>query len=210
MGRLIGGINGPVQGKIGKIIGSSWKGISYIKGPYKKRTGQISKLETGNREKFAAAHFWLRPLLKFVREGFKGYSPTVEGFIAAKSWLLRNAFEGVAPDFHINPSLVKVSFGNLPLSNDIAVAKTVDGQLQFTWSTDIIKGCNSQDQVMLLAYDLEHADAYFNTLGQFRSAGSDTLKVNTVTGRTYHVYFAFVADDRSRQSDSVYLGTITV
>ena len=210
MGRLVGGINGPVQGKIGTIIGSSWKGIPYVKGPYKKRTTQISKLETRNREKFAAAHFWLRPILEFVREGFKGYSPTVEGFIAAKSWLLRNAFEGVAPDFHINPALVKVSFGNLPLSNDIAVAKTADGQLQFTWSPAAMKGCNSQDQVMLLAYDTEHAEAYYNTVGQFRFAGADILEVNTVPGTTYHVYFAFVADDRSRQSDSVYLGTIAM
>ena len=210
MGRLISGINGPVQGKIGTISGGSWKGIPYVKGPYKKRTAKPGALETGNRKKFATAHFWLRPLLKFVREGFKGYSPTVEGFNAAKSWLLRNAFEGVAPDSHINPALVKVSFGNLPLSDDIAVAKTSDGQLQFTWSPDIIKGGNSQDQVMLLAYDPEHADAYFNTVGQFRSAGVDTLEVNTVPGRTYHVYFAFIADDRSRQSDSIYLGAITI
>jgi hypothetical protein len=35
MDGLISGINGPVQGKIGTIIGSSRKGIPYVKGPPK-------------------------------------------------------------------------------------------------------------------------------------------------------------------------------
>jgi hypothetical protein len=72
MSRLISGINGPVLGKIGTIIGYSRKGIPYMKGPYKKRTTQVSKLETGNCKKFAAAHFLLQPILEFVQEGFKG------------------------------------------------------------------------------------------------------------------------------------------
>lgn len=49
------------------------------------------------------AQAWLRPVTQFVREGFKEYTPTVEGFLAAKSYLLKNAFEGTAPDLTINP-----------------------------------------------------------------------------------------------------------
>src|SRR4051812_43503132 len=98
MGRLINGINGHIQGKVGAVIGSSWKGIPYVKGPYKPRTKKISKDEKNNRSKFAKAHYWLKPLVEFVRIGFKGYTPLVEGFIAAKSYLLKNAFEGTGAD----------------------------------------------------------------------------------------------------------------
>ena len=208
MGQLISGINGHIRGKIGTVIGSSWKGIPYVKGPYKKRTAKVGINEAGNRNKFSMTHNWLKPLLKFVRVGFKGYTPRVEGFNAAKSCMLLYAFEGVAPDWQINPALAKLSFGTLPLSNNIAVEKTALGQLTFTWDTAFVQDGHAKDQAMLLAYDVEHAKAYYTTIGQFRSAGTDILNTDPTPGKTWHIYFAFSAADRSRQSDSVYLGTI--
>jgi hypothetical protein len=209
MGRLINGINGPVQGKVGTIIGSSRNGKPYIKGPYKRRTKNISNEEKGNRSKFAEAQFWLKPLLEFVREGFKRYSERSEGFVAAKSYLLLNAFEGVSPDIAINPSLVQVSFGSLPLSDNITVEQTADNQLTFSWDPKTPKDAHPNDQVMLLAYDVKNAAAYFTTTGQFRSAGFDTLHIPTTKGTLYHTYLAFTAAGRSRQSHSLYLGEIT-
>jgi hypothetical protein len=209
MGKLTNGINGAIQGKVGTVIGSSWKGIPYIKGPYKKRTGKVGKGEKVNRTRFGAAQLWLKPLLDFVRQGFKGYSPTVEGFIAAKSYLLLNAFEGAGTKIAINPALVKVSFGHLPLSDDITVEKVNTRQLLFSWNPSPVTDGSPKDQAMLLAYAIDHRIAYFTITGEFRSTGSDTLQLDNKKGRTYHIYFAFTADDRSRQSDSVYLGTVT-
>ncbi len=210
MGQLISGINGYIRGKIGTVTGSSWKGKPYVKGPYRKRTAKAGNREAGNRNKFAEAQYWLKPLLKFVREGFKGYTERVEGFAAAKSHLLLNAFEGVQPDIYINPALAKVSFGNLPMSNNIAVAKTAAGQLEFTWDPAAVADGSAKDQLMMLAYDAEHAKAYFTTIGQFRKDGGDVLSTDPTAGRTYHIYCAFSAADRSRQSDSVYLGAVTM
>jgi len=209
MGKLPFGINGPIQGKIGTVHGSSWKGIPYVKGPYKKRTKKVSKDEAANRNKFADAQAWLQPLKLFVRQGFKGYTDTVEGFIAAKSYLLLNAFEGVQPDIRINPALARLSYGDLPLSNDITVEKTPEGKLLFTWDPAYINGASTRDQVMLLAYDIENAKACFSITGEFRSTGADTLNLPAMAGRTYHLYFAFTAADRSRQSHSVYLGEMS-
>src|SRR5882757_9493250 len=92
MGQLINGINGAIVGKVGTVIGSSRNGKPYVKGPYKKRTGKVSKAELANRGKFAVAQAWLKPLLKFVREGFRMYKMTSGAFVAAKSYLLRHAF----------------------------------------------------------------------------------------------------------------------
>src|SRR6185369_13168731 len=97
MARLISGINGPFVGKVGSVVGSSWNGIPYMKKKYAKRTKNITVEEKQNRSKFAMAHFWLQPLLEFVREGFKDFSPRSRGFNAAKAHLLKNAFEGIKP-----------------------------------------------------------------------------------------------------------------
>ena len=204
MGKFINGANGPIQGKIGAVIGSSWKGIPYVKGPYKKRTIMISEREKGNRNKFSLAQSWLSPLLPFVRVGFKGYAPPIEGYVAAKSHILHNAFENGV----INPSMVKVSHGDLQLPGNIAVGKINDHQLRYTWDTTLSGNASHKDQVMLLAYNVENAKAYYSLTGQFRSAGMDTLEIDPTKGLIYHIYVAFVADDRSSQSDSMYLGIL--
>jgi hypothetical protein len=210
MGKLINGINGPIQGTVGTVVGSSWKGVPYLKAKYKKRKKKITPNEKGNRNKFADSQFWLQPVLGFVREGFKGYTERVEGFIAAKSYLSKNAFEGEAPNIRINPALVQVSFGSLPLSNDITVERLGEWQLQFSWDPADVDGGHRHDQVMMLAYDIENKHAYSTTTGQFRNAGSDTLNIPPVKGRTYHLYCAFNGVDRKSQSHSVYLGAITI
>ena len=137
MGRLISGLNGPIQGKVGTVIGSSRNGIPYIKGPYQKRTSRVSKKELANRKKFAAAQAWLAPLLDFVREGFRGFSQRSQGFIAAKSWLLKNAFVKDGDRLRIDPALVKVSSGDLRNPENIAVSLTETWDLKFTWNPAI-------------------------------------------------------------------------
>ena len=117
--------------------------------------------------------------------------------------------EGEAPDFRINPSKMQVSFGDLPLSDNMAVELLADGQLQFSWDTNYIDGASQFDQVMLLAYNIERNHAEFLTTGRFRSDGADELPIPPSTG-TWHLYLAFNADDRSRQSHSVYMGEVQV
>jgi hypothetical protein len=205
MGRLLSGVNGPIQGTVGKLIGSSRNGIPYVKGPYKNRTKTVSEKELLNRKKFALAQAWLSPILDFVREGFRGYSQRSQGFIAAKSWLLKNAVVSDGDGFRIDPSLVRVSFGDLPNPKNIAVTQTETMILTFTWDT-AYDGSGLNDQIMMLAYDVTSNMALYKTTGQFRSTGSDILKLSPNFGNNFQVYAAFNAADRSRQSDSVYLG----
>jgi len=208
MGRLIGGINGQIQGKVGAVIGSSRNGVPYVKGVYKSRTKTVSDKELLNRKKFANAQAWLSPLLDFVRVGFRGYSQRSQGFIAAKSLLLKNAMVSNGDGFRIDPSLVKVSSGDLLNPKNIAVAQTETGDLNFTWdpSSDPSGLGDQSDQIMMLAYDVTSNRALYKTTGQFRSTGTDTLRLDPSFGNNFQVYAAFSAADRSQQSDSVYLG----
>ena len=145
-------------------------------------------------------------MLAFVRIGFKGYSPTSEGFIAAKSYLWHHAMETSPDGFIINPSLMKVSFGDLPLAANMSVTKRAEDKLEFTWDASVPDGGDARDQVMMLAYDTAGQNPFFIINGLFRSTGADLLPIYGKTGVAYQLYAAFVAADRSRQSDSVYLG----
>ena len=210
MAKLDNNILGSFSGRIGNVIGSSWKGIPYMKSAPGSRTKKISAKEKANRQKFKLAHEWLLPLLGFVQQGYRGYSPTVEGFLAAKSYLLKNAMEFVGTEWKVNQALMKVSFGTLSLSEHIAVKSTGDGKLLFTWDTTGVKDGYGNDQVMLLAYDIKNKNANYITNGAFRETGSASLLSPCSKGGSCHIYLAFVAADRSRQSDSIYLGEIKI
>jgi hypothetical protein len=204
MARLLHGINGPLLGKMGTIVGSSRNGKPYVKSlPVRKAPATANELV--NREKWKRTQAWVKPIREFVKAGFKNYSPTVQGYGAAVSWLRRHAFEGNEANSPINPAKMQVSFGDLPLPADIAVA--LEQQLQFSWHASLVEGGHPDDQVMLLAYDLNDPSATcFITTGQFRKTGHDVLPV--LPCKTHQVYIAFTAADRSRQSHSVYLGEI--
>ncbi|HEY1063186.1 MAG TPA: DUF6266 family protein [Daejeonella sp.] len=212
MGRLTAGLLGPVIGKVGTVIGSSRNGVPYLKGPYKNRTRAISQKEALNRRKFAAAQVWLKPLLSFVRVGFKGYNERSEGFVSAKSYLLKNVLKVVDNIIVIDPALMKVSYGELPMSDNAAFNLSAPRELIFTWNPEGFDQSFDHDQVMLLAYNIEAKRAYYKLIGQFRKAGSDqlTLPKDFKPGSVIHLYMAFIAADRSRQSDSLYLGEIII
>jgi hypothetical protein len=207
MGRISKGLMTGVSGRVGAVIVSSWRGIPYMKAEYKKRTKKISAKEKANRRKFKAAQEWLSPLVGYLRVGFKDYSPTVQGFIAAKSYLMKNAMneEGV-----IDPALVKVSFGKLPNPSNINVKVTENGFLEFTWDVASVKGGHGRAQAMLLAYDVKKGSATHLTAGDFMYSGSGILEtyIERGIGVRCHVYIAFVSEDRSSQSNSIYLGEI--
>ncbi len=207
MAKMTNGIMGAFNGKVGTVVGATWKGIPYMRSIPRSRTGPISKKEKANREKFAVAQYWLKPLLEFVRVGFKDYSPTVTGFSAAKSWMMKNAMEKTADGFIINPSHMLVSYGDLPMPANIRLGDMKAGKLPLYWDVVEKDHGHMYDQCMLLAYDIENEKALMKLTGQFKQVGSDTIDIRQ-KGKIYHIYAAFIAADRSLVSNSVYLGEV--
>ncbi|MES3017858.1 MAG: DUF6266 family protein [Bacteroidota bacterium] len=204
MGRLLNGPNGPFVGKAGSYIGYTVNGVGYIKGLYKRRTKAPTEKEALNREKFAVAQHWLQPLLQSVRIGFKGYNEKFQGFAAAKSYLMNNAMEVLDGKIIINPELVKVSSGSLPLPKNIECTFQEPGTFCFNWTPDI--GTDREAQTIAVVYDLTNKQNMGFTFGSSAYSGKYEVYIGNPSGKTYLIYLAFVAADRSRQSDSIYLG----
>jgi hypothetical protein len=205
MGKPSNEISGGIRGRVGALVYSSWKGIPVVK-TRPERTKRRTPGEQLNQSKFAAAHKWLKPIISYLRVGFQGYSATVEGFNAAKSYTLKNAFTGEKENRTIDPALIKVSHGELPLPPDIMMARKDDITLEFTWDAGRYNDAHPDDQAMLLAYNPENKKVSMKLTGFFRHGGKAELLLNA--GYTYHIYIAFAAHDRSRQSHSVYLGKV--
>jgi hypothetical protein len=125
---------------------------------------------------------------------------------------LNHAFTQDKDKNHIfDPSLVLVSYGDLQNPADIKVEKSADDVLLFTWNPKHQPGTTNYDQVMLLAYDDVNENKSMVLTGEFRSTGTARLPLTKRAGQKnieFHIYIAFRAHDRSRQSNSVYLGKV--
>jgi hypothetical protein len=203
MGRLINGPNGPFIGKAGSLIGYTVNGIGYIKGLYKRRTKEPTEEEAFNRLKFAVAQRYLSPLGASIRAGFKGYNPRFQGFAAAKSYLMRNALKVIDGEIVIDPALVKISFGNLHLPENIKCEFHEPNIIRISWDPS---GIGSLDQAMAIVHNPKAGNSFGPVYGNVRKSGGQDVVVPNEPGSTLHAYLGFIAADRSRQSDSVYLG----
>jgi len=218
MAKMKKGLYGPISGKVGGIVGSSWRGIEFIKSR-PKRTRPPTEGELANRFVFAYTQLWLQPIKDFLEAGFRDDNHPVHGVNAAKSYLYKHALTKDGFNSVIHPELMKISVGTLPLSADIQVEKTSPDELTVTWNTDSITGGRPDDQIMILIYGVRDkdrvitGDVFGTVAGEFRRTGIEKIKVRPNPQNPdldYHVYAAFSAMDRSRQSDSMYLGTIAL
>ena len=151
-----------------------------------------------------------RPFVSLLNPGFKGYNERFQGFSAAKSWLMKNALSVVDGEVVIDPSLVKISSGSLPLPEDITCSFEEPNLVRFTWKPSGATVVERQ-QVMALSYNVDAGSGDGIVYGNGKSKGEQVVPIRIREGgTTVHCYLAVLATDRSNQSDSVYLGKFEI
>jgi len=205
MAKYVNGINGIFIGKVGSVVGCVLNGTPYMRSKPRPRTGPVGASEQQNRNKFASMQGWLKPFLPLLRIGFKSADSEFGGYNAAKSYNLKHAME----DGVVLPENIRISMGDLTVSDDLRVSYPGNKSLIFEWNPAYVEGTDPKDQIMVLAYHPESQTAIYALHGSFRDSGVQELKISSdFTGKQVHVYAAFIAADRSRQSDSQYLGEV--
>jgi len=211
MGKAKDGIFGPFTGKVGNVVGYYSNGQHILRGvPGKRSKKKVSLAEKNNQKKFALVQAWLKPFSYFLKVGFKNYGTKTGGYRAAVSYTLLNAVAGEHPNCYIDPALVKVSGGDLGFPAEVSMVLEADEQLRFNWSAATENG-DPYDQAMLLAYNIEKKTLAAKETAAFRQTGTDVLQLcRDKVETSFHVYIGFVAQDRSCQSHSKYLGKVTI
>lgn len=202
------GILGGFSGKVGTVVGYELNGQDVIRGKAGERKAPPTKGELRNQRTFSVTQFWLQPITNFLRVGFKDYQKTFSGFSAAKSYLSRNALKFNDEGAYVDPSLALVSYGNMDLAETTNAVSEAPNEVTFTWSGGKME---HDDRAMFMLYDIEGGSADFDTAAVKRQYGTGVFKPNVnFSGKSVHVYLAFVSEDRKRRSNSQYLGIVNV
>ncbi len=95
----------------------------------------------------------------------------------------------------------------MDLAETASAVSESPGTVTFRWSGG---RWEHDDRAMFMLYDIDAGSAEFDTAAAKRQQESGIFTAEAFSGKSVHVYLAFVAEDRKRRSNSQYLGMITV
>lgn len=198
---------GPASGKLANLIFSHYLGKPYVRiNPKKRRKGNVKEKNT--RTGFGDLSWdFIKPVQPFLKLSFKEVARGDRGVFAARSYLLTHAVVRDAENnTSIVPSQMLMSRGSLGISEDVQV-ELAEGQLNFSWNKGKANGpMNNDDQLLLVAYNVDAAKAVTAVGPTCRRDGIANLSLEGLPTGKIHIFLGFISHDRSKASDSVYLG----
>lgn len=213
MGKYKKGILGAFSGKVGTVIGSSWKGIEYMRSLPKASTKAPTDLQMIQRAKFGLVSGYFRPVSELLNLGFQSLANGKSGYNVATSDFIANAITGTYPNFEIDYSKVLFSKGTLTGAYSVAALSDDPGSVNVTWTDNSESGtAKATDKMVIVVYNpLKGQFVYNLNSGAVRSAGADTLTMPAeFTGDTVEVWMAFMTPDKKTFSTSIHAGQIVV
>ena len=208
MARFIKGIHGAYQGKVGSIVGSSWRGIDYVRSLPKKSSKAASEDQLAQRMKFGMTTSFLKSIKDILMLGFSDSKlKNKTGYNVAFQQLINNAFQGTYPNFTIDFSAVKIASGSLAALVGLVAAEVAPKVLNLSWDP-IINRFNAfdDDQVLVILYD-EADNLFFAYEGATRTdAAIDIVLPDSYTGKKIVGWSFNIHRDGLTTSTSQYLG----
>src|SRR5690606_8587410 len=132
MAKFINGAIGTFSGKVGSIIGSSWRDIHYMRGLPKKRTKPFSEAQLAQQQRFKLVGAFILPLKGLFEIGFgRAYTgvSTLRNQAMAENL---PAVTGDYPDFTLDYSKLKFSNGGLLPPRGVTVT-TGEHEVTVAW-----------------------------------------------------------------------------
>lgn len=211
MGTLKNGVFGGFSGKVGPVVGASWKDIDYIRALPTRVNDPKTKRQVKQRSRFSVVMDFLRTITPFIRVGFQ---PQANGrmtaFNAAMSHNMKFAVKGEHQEMELDYSNVLVSCGSLDATADVH-AEIVERELQVDWETGRAGNTRWDDMAMVLACNPAKRESVYDLNAGKREAMKAVLPLpRDWEGYTIETYLAFKTADGSMVSDSVYTGRLAI
>jgi hypothetical protein len=204
------GILGGFSGKVGTIIGGTWKGIDYMRSKANKRTFVPSQKQLEQQLKFALMMRFLQPMSKLLEISFHDFAIRKTGINCAFKYNFKEAITGDFPDYAIDYSKALVSRGNLPNVLGPTAISGAGSIVTWSWTDNNSSTANPNDEAILLAYCPTMKQAIFTSSGVKRSDLTGDLNLLTFSGQAVETYIGFLSADGYNAASSIFTGEVTV
>jgi len=210
MAKYKNGINGPVSGKVGTVVGASWRGIDYVRNVSDTSKVKWSVAQVNQRVLFALVMNWIRPLLSIINVGYQLVKDGKTPMNAAMSYHLNEAVRGEASAYEIVLSKAVFSRGEL-IGAIIRKLHSMESDLCYiSWdSAGASFFCNADDQVVFVLFDAMKSRFVSYVNAARRADGEVMLQLPAgFSSDELHCYMHLVRADGAMVSTTVYAGLI--
>lgn len=211
MGKIKNGVLGGVSGKVGAVVGASWRGIEYLRGLPKLQTKPRTAAQNAQTSKMTLFRGFLLGIDNIVKKCFQNYSEYTE-MNAAMSYNMKHAVAGEYPEFEVDFPALVYSKGELLGSWCPKAVSKAENQMTVSWKNRPFSNLSSgNDQVIVIMYCTKQGEFHiYDEIGT-RSDNAVTLKIEGDVKRdTIHCYLSFYSKVHKISSTNEYIGKISV
>ena len=211
MGKYKNGILGAFSGKIGTVIGASWKGIDYMRSLPRESSIPPSEAQIVQRTKFTMVRKFLLGTKDLIEICYQN-SHKSTAMNGAISYNLTHSVEGTFPDLQIDFKNLLISKGDLLGSWSPSAVSTEPNTIDFRWSNGpFCQMRSAEDLVLLIIYSQANESFVVLTDAETRSAGFAQISTRPeFKGDTVHCYLSFFSTELGISSTNEYLGKVTI
>ncbi|TCC99437.1 hypothetical protein FBD94_05035 [Pedobacter hiemivivus] len=216
MGIIRHGILGGFRKKVGTVVGAFFRDLNVIRALPRISNKPATKVQATQRSSFGLVTGFLSSFSDFIELFYGNRSASKSPMNEAVSYHLKEAVTTVGSVLEMDYTKVMFARGKLKLPAEMNLAATVEGKVDFEWSTN----ADSDDNKYRAATDMANLLVYNPAKGEFvslmgaapRSAGVFKLQLPPEFGEDYvHGYINFSSiDKKGLVSNSKYVGKIMI
>lgn len=204
MGKIKQGILGGVSGTVGNVVGSSWKGINYLRIKAQSIKDAKSDGQIGQRARFAACTALAKSIFdSIIRPVWDKKAKKMSGYnLFVKTNIANFDDNGEIADY----GLLRFAVGDLVNAAGIIATDdpVLEGAIRITWTDNSGTGnAAATDRLNILAF-CNGEIVVLDSLGIMRSAGTAQVPLPFGAGVEVHVYAFFVDESKSKYSNDQY------
>lgn len=203
------GVFGDVSGKVGNLVGSTWRSVAYFRGVASKVNDANTEEQQVQRAIFKSVVRFVKPMKAFLKVAYKNSERKLTPFNSATRTIFKECLIKNEDGAQIDYSKVLVSKGGMPVLNDISATCSA-GKVSLTWvdgSNVNDSQVNAEDNVISLVYNIDKGQAEFTTKKFKRSDLSGDIILPASWKGDNIVVYAGTKDKKSKDaSNSVFLG----
>jgi len=219
MGTIKQGILGGFNGRVGNVVGSTWKGKSVMKIRPASVTNPNTERQQNQRARFGMVGRFIQAHRNFIRIGFRAFAKDITTSNAAMSYNLSNAVAGEFPDLSIDLTKAALSMGSLAIVDDAAVVSETASTVSISWSDNSLESnASANDQLMVSFYEKNSNSVIYFPGCASRQQSAVTLSLPAKwSGQSLEVMLFMISIDGKCQSsdpetvsNTVYAGSVEV
>lgn len=205
MAEIAQGILGGVSGKVGTIVGATWRGKNIIRAKPRKTSKPASEKQLDQRQKFKAVANFLSPLFALTSKYFGQYQGVKSRTNLAMSYHLLETIKKEGNDFVIDFPKVVITKGIL---NGLSAPKAErkDNSIALTWSDGVSSALSkAEDKVIAVVYNPDEKLFYITEATVKRSDKKLDVTLAATWTNTNNELWVIVNND-NQCSTSMYIG----